>query len=199
MPRLSRATRACREFEAEIDNLLELEGHIPKLGADLWAGKQWKVGWYVTMISISAYSAWERLVEKLLFACLSTNTCAFASSLDLSLPTRVSVDLSEALLTSRSGYLDFRGTSELIGATRKWLSPNPFDKMTQMQKKVVDDLRVIRNAVVHGSRKADRDMKKRFGPRATTVSVLMRQTAGQTTLRKYLADLKQLSTTLSSP
>lgn len=199
MSRLSSIARAYRDFESQLDDLLVLEGHIAHLAAGEWKGQKWKINWYSTMIALSAYSEWERLVEKIVISSVSANTTSIASTLELSLPSRVPLEVSEAMLTFRSGYIDFRGVEELVGQTRKWLSPNPFDKLTSPQKELLENLRVIRNAVIHLSRKARKDMQSRFGKRATPVSVLMIKTRGQTVLRKYLNDLRGVSTSLQTP
>jgi hypothetical protein len=196
MPRLSAIARAYRDFESQLDVLLELEGHIAHFAADEWKGQKWKVNWYCTMIALSAYSEWERLVEKIVISSLAANTVPIALTLGLSIPSKVSLDVSEALLTFRSGYVDFRGVEELIGQTRRWLSPNPFDKLTQSQKELLENLRIIRNAVIHLSRKARKDMQSRFGKTATPVSVLTAKTGGQTALRRYLNDLRGVSKNL---
>ena len=194
MPRPSYKQIAHNDFEEAIDVLLTQEADLMTLASGFWLEQHWKVEWMTTMLAVSAYSEWERFIENLIYAHLCHDTSQLAATLGLNLPRKMSRDICEAMLTSR-GYLEFRSTSDLIGYCRRWLVSSPFDLLTAAQRQSIDQLRLLRNHIVHKSRHSEASLRNVLGNTNVATHLLQRR-LGQTELRHYLLILRDASSAM---
>jgi hypothetical protein len=83
------------------------------------------------MLGVRTYSVWESFSHDVLILTLAA-------------------DMAEALLTAR-GYLEFKSVDDLKGRAKKWIGKgkSPFEKMSKADTDAADDLRVLRNFIVH--------------------------------------------------
>jgi hypothetical protein len=195
MPRPSYKQIAHSDFEEAIDVLLTQESDLMILANGVWLDQDWKVEWIATMLAVSAYSEWERFIENLIYAHLCHDTSQLAATLGLNLSRKMTRDTCEAMFTSR-GYLEFRNTSDLIGYCRRWLVSSPFELLTADQRQSIDQLRLLRNHIVHKSRHSEASLRKVLGNINVTTHLLQRR-LGQTELRNYLLTLRDASLTMS--
>jgi hypothetical protein len=110
------------------------------------------------MLAVRAYAAWESFSHDVLILTLAADTSELANETGLSIkPTRVTADMAEALLTAR-GYLEFRDVADLKGRARRWLGQarSPFERMQPAEIDAANDLRALRNFIVHRSRQSER-------------------------------------------
>jgi len=194
MPRPSYKQIAHKKFEDKIDILLTQETDLITLASGVWLEQHWKVEWMATMLAVSAYSEWERFTEYLIYAHLCHDTSQLAATLGLNLPRQMSRDICEAMLTSR-GYLEFRSTSDLIGYCRRWLVSSPFDLLTAAQRQSIDQLRLLRNHIVHKSRHSEASLRNVLGNTNVATHLLQRR-LGQTELRHYFLTLRDASSAM---
>jgi hypothetical protein len=135
-----------------------------------WDGARWKLYALAEMLAVRTYSAWETFSHDLLILTLATNTSELAKTTELTIwPQRVSLDMAEALLTS-TRYLEFRDVSDLRGRAKKWLVCSPFEAMHKGDIDAADDLRVLRNFVVHRSRQSEQAYRKLLPRRGVPVA-----------------------------
>ena len=194
MPRPSYKQIAHNDFEEAINVLFTQEADLLMLANGVWLNQNWKVEWMATMLVVSAYSEWERFTENLIYAHLCHDTSQLAATLGLNLPPKMTRDTCEAMLTSR-GYLEFRNTSDLIGYSRRWLVSSPFDLLTAAQRQSIDQLRLLRNHIVHKSRHSEASLRNVLGNINVATHLLQRR-LGRTELRHYFLTLRDASLTM---
>ncbi len=113
--------------------------------------------WAYSMLAASAWTLWERFAEDVIIVQLNRDSNALSDALDLSLPRHMAVDTVRAILLAR-GYFDFANSSDLIRKANRYLGKprNPFHNVTSGDREILDDLAVVRNAILHGSAEARR-------------------------------------------
>jgi len=166
-----------------LEVLRQLVDEVSGFGADggAWAASAWKVHALFELLAVRAYTAWESFSHDVLILTLAKDTTRLAQETGLSIkPKRVTADMAGALLTAR-GYLEFRDAADLKGRARRWLgqAQSPFENMQPADVNAADDLRELRNVIVHRSRQSEqkyRDLLRR------------RQVAAQTLPGEYLHD-----------
>jgi hypothetical protein len=118
------------------------------------------------MIGVRAYTEWESFAQRVLILSLAKDTSRLAGTTEFTLARSVTADTADALLTSR-GYLEFRDVERLRSEARKWLVASPFERLTSADRGAIDDLRAIRNFVIHRSRQSDQAYRRRFSKTGT--------------------------------
>jgi hypothetical protein len=151
----SKLKRRQAEFQQVLDEIRTVASDLQTaLGRRaLWGQHQWRGYMVAEGLLTRAFTEWEDFSARVIVLTLSKNTSKLASTTGLSVPTRVTEDLAEALLTARH-YLDFRGAGDLKGQARKWLVQSPFDGLTNAHVSTLDDMKNIRNYVAHRSRQS---------------------------------------------
>lgn len=160
--RPSELLRRRRAFQQQIDEIGVLVDDFVLLaeGSGPWAGARWKVFLGFEMLAVRSYTLWEELTHDVLILSLAMDTSELAKSTGLRLrPVRVSADMAEAILTAR-GYLEFRDIERLKGDARRWLVASPFDALTKADSAAADELRTLRNYIVHRSRQSAQAYEK---------------------------------------
>lgn len=164
MPRPRRIVQRRNEFVEDLEGVRGLADDARTFSAagGTWAAHLWKVHSTVEMLAVRAYTAWESFSHDVLILTLASDTTELANETGLSIkPARVTADMAEALLTAR-GYLEFRDVTDLKGRARKWLgrARSPFERMQQTDIDAANDLRVLRNFIVHRSRQSEQTYKE---------------------------------------
>jgi hypothetical protein len=177
-------------FVEAIDRLDTLVKDAAAFRGGAWSSAAWKVDAFFEMLAVRANTEWESFAHDLLILELARDTTALAAETQLRIPPKVSFDLAEALLTAR-GYLEFRDVGQLRGQAKKWLVESPFEKLLPVDRDAMDDLRTIRNFIVHRSRQSEQTyaklLAKRGQPHALPGSFLLKGIPSR--LETYLATL----------
>jgi hypothetical protein len=160
MPRPPRIAQRRQEFVEDLDGVKNLADDVTTFAAvgGTWAAHLWKAHAAFEMLAVRAYAAWESFSHDVLILTLAADTSELANETGLSIkPTRVTADMAEALLTAR-GYLEFRDVADLKGRARRWLGQarSPFERMQPAEIDAANDLRALRNFIVHRSRQSER-------------------------------------------
>jgi hypothetical protein len=109
--------------------------------------------WGYSVLAVNLTTAWSDFVEDVFIGCVNRNPSKVGPEVGLALPKHIPYAVCEALFTTR-GYLDFKSVGDLKGEGKKFLASNPFMAIAKADSDKLDDLSVLRNYVVHGSRRA---------------------------------------------
>ncbi len=177
MPRARRIVQRRQEFVEDLDGVRAIADDVTTFGAvgGPWATHLWKTHAAFEMLAVRAYTAWESFSHDVLILTLATDTRELATETGLSIkPTRVTADMAEALLTAR-GYLEFRDVGDLKGRARKWLGQarSPFERMQLADVDAANELRVLRNFIVHRSRQSEQTYEELLLRRKVTSAPLV--------------------------
>ena len=167
MPRPRRIVQRRNEFVEDLEVIRALADEVSGFAAAAgrWVATAWKAHATFEMLAVRAYTAWESFAHDVLILTLANDTTQLAQETGLSIkPTRVTADMAEALLTAR-GYLEFRDVDQLKGQARNWLgqAQSPFEQLVDVDKGAADDLRALRNFIVHRSRQSEQKYEKLLG------------------------------------
>lgn len=115
--------------------------------------------WLYQMLAVSLTAVWDYYTENLFYAYVNKNSKVFSDAIGQPRPVRLSLSLCEALFTTPDRYLNFRNVGEFIGFGTRYCfgkkDQNPFAEIKDSDKKRIDQLLLIRNYIVHASRKAE--------------------------------------------
>ena len=170
-------------LESQFDELLLLETEFASLEAGLWSAALWKTDWARGALAISAYTAWERFVEVYVIALVSRSRSP-----------RIPHGTVEALLTQHRNSLEFQSLTDLQRQVRSWVgSPTPFDELTSAQASAIENLRYVRNAVAHDSRRALNAFQSRMNSLIKPITWLKSSSSGQTELARCLSEIRAVA------
>lgn len=202
MPRVRRIVQRRDEFVEDVENVRQLVDDVVGNGAWAAPAPAWKLHAMFEVLAVRTYTAWETFARDIFILTLAEDTTQLAQQTGLSIkPQRVTTDMAEALLTAR-GYVEFKGFENLKAEARKWLGKprSPFEKMQDAAVDAADDLRTLRNFVVHRSRQSEQSYQKLLRQRHVSGDPLpgeyLHAGAPATRMHGYLATLSSLAPVL---
>lgn len=103
---------------------------------------------------------WEILVEDLLIDCLNKDTSQYSEYTGFQIRRNMSRDECKAIIMG-TGYLDFKGISDLKKNAKKILIPNynPFKRIPHINGMKIDEFFSMRNYLAHYSDAAKRSLR----------------------------------------
>lgn len=159
-------------------------------------GKTSDKRWIFELLAVNLVTAWSDFVEDIFFALVNRNSSALAATLNLDLPKHLTLPTCEAVFTT-NGYFDIRDFGDLLGKAKRFIGlKHPFGSVSPEDRKLIDQLTVLRNYVVHGSRVArNRYVSQVLQPAGvqsviTPGRLLLNAQKGATRLDKYLTALE---------
>jgi hypothetical protein len=115
-------------------------------------GKTSDKRWIFELLAVNLVTAWSDFVEDIVYALVNRNSSVLAATLDLDLPRHLTLPTCEAVFTT-NGHFDIRDFGDLVGKAKRFIGPkHPFGSVSPADRKLINELTVLRNYVVHRSR-----------------------------------------------
>jgi hypothetical protein len=201
-------TARCRQFEDELQTIgrrasiqrsaksLSLDPPIQGASAMDRANLLPFRRWGHSMLAVNLATAWSDFAQDIFIGSVCRDPSRVGASLELTFPKHLPYAVCEALFTTR-GYFAFRNTGELKGLGNKFLVANPFQAITRTDERLLDELALLRNYVVHRSGAARRTYRdKVLRPNKTGTDLvepgnfLLGIVAGRTRFERYLTGVR---------